>query len=117
MNTVEQTSQKGRPVAPKLPGEKNKQQASTGIEEKKRDAPPGIVLSKQQVERNLQEREDRASLNGRLARLRTKSAVGDPVDRQLVPVVLDMTGVPNPGGPKAEKDAQPRDQRQRDYSG
>src|SRR4029079_1013381 len=117
MNTVEHASQQSRPVAPKLPGEKNKQQASTDIDEKQRDAPRGIVLSKQQVEGNLQEREDWASLNGWLVGLKTKSPVGDPVDCQLVPVVMYLTGVPKPVRPKAEKHPQPRDERQRDYCG
>jgi hypothetical protein len=43
--------------------------------------------------------------------------MGDPVDCQLVPVVLYVTGLPKPRGPKGEKHCQPSDERQRNYSG
>src|SRR5207253_5693457 len=58
-----------------------------------------------------------ASLNGGLVRLKTKSAVGDPVDGQLVPMIVYITGVPSPGWPKVKKHCQPSDERQRNYRG
>src|SRR5262249_13356143 len=48
--------------------------------------------------------------------LNTKSALGDPVDGEVVPRVLYMTGLPNPGRPKAEKHSKPDDERERHYN-
>src|SRR5205807_1418749 len=97
---MEKTCQKRCPVTPEFPPKQHEQNRRASINHKQCNAPAGILLTEEQVKRDFHEWENGTSLRGWLVRGKAKRSGRDPIDGQLVPAVVDISGLPYPRGPK-----------------